>query len=157
VTTARATRSLDPDQRRLWSDFKCSELQTSGENITHLSKAMALAFIVAAPSLATISSAQAQSECTIGGTFAAWGSSSTGDVTVPSSGCLLSFKIEGVMARSKIVVRPQHGTLTQRNVSTYVYKPKAGYRGPDTFAVEATGKGPKSFGTSVVTMNATVQ
>jgi hypothetical protein len=34
---------------------------------------------------------------------------------------------------------------------------EAGYRGRDTFSVQATGKSPTSSGTSVTTINATLQ
>lgn len=48
-------------------------------------------------------------------------------------------------------------TLKKLNISTFQYTAKAGYKGPDSFAVTATGKGPTASGTSVITMNATVQ
>jgi hypothetical protein len=47
--------------------------------------------------------------------------------------------------------------LKKFDVSTYEYTAKAGYRGPDTFAVQATETGPTSSGTSIITMNATVK
>jgi hypothetical protein len=52
---------------------------------------------------------------------------------------------------------PANGTLKKLDVSSYEYTAKAGYRGPDTFAVQATGTGPTSSGTSKITMNATVK
>jgi hypothetical protein len=63
----------------------------------------------------------------------------------------------GMVANSSISQKPAHGTLKRLNISTYQYTAKAGYQGPDSFAVQATGKGPTSHGTSVITMNATVQ
>jgi hypothetical protein len=37
------------------------------------------------------------------------------------------------------------------------YTAKARYKGSDTFAIKATGKGPTASGTSVITMHATIQ
>ena len=61
------------------------------------------------------------------------------------------------MRSSSISQKPAHGTLKRLNLSTYEYAAKAGYKGSDTFAIKATGKGPTSSGTSVITVNATVQ
>jgi hypothetical protein len=47
--------------------------------------------------------------------------------------------------------------LKKLDVSTYEYTAKAGYKGPDSFAVQATGTGPASSGTSIITMKATVK
>jgi len=61
------------------------------------------------------------------------------------------------MKSSSISQKPAHGTLKKLNISTYQYTAKAGYKGTDTFAVEVTGKSPTASGTSVITMNVTVQ
>ena len=111
-------------------------------------KASALAFIIAAPGLAFASTAQAASECPV----------AAGVFNVASGGaCLFPLRIEGVIASSSILHKPEHGTLTQLNASTFEYTAKAGYVGTDTFSVQATGKGPTASGTSVITMTATVQ
>jgi hypothetical protein len=47
--------------------------------------------------------------------------------------------------------------LQRINRSSYVYTSTTGFRGSDTFSVRATGKGPYSSGTSIITINATVQ
>ncbi len=52
---------------------------------------------------------------------------------------------------------PAHGTLQRLNRSSYVYTSRAGYRGSDTFSVQATGKSPTSSGTSAINVNATLQ
>jgi hypothetical protein len=65
--------------------------------------------------------------------------------------------MEGDVKSSSISQRPAHGMLKRLNISTYEYTAKAGYKGSDSFAVQATGKGPTSSGTSVITMNATIQ
>jgi len=122
------------------------------------SKAIALAIVVAAPSLVPVSSAQAVSECPIAGTLSTWGINSTGVFDVASGGaCLFPLKIEGVIASSSIVQRPEHGTLRQLNESTFEYTANAGYLGADTFSVQATGKGPTALGTSIISLIATVR
>ena len=123
-----------------------------------LSRIVALALIVAAPSLISVWSARAASECPASGTLSDWGINSTGYFNVASGGsCLFPIRIAGAMKSSSISQKPAHGTLKKLNVSTYQYTAKAGYKGSDTFAVQATGKGPTASGTSVITMNATVQ
>jgi hypothetical protein len=122
------------------------------------SKVIALAFFVAAPSLVSVSLARAASECPASGTLSDWGINSTGYFNVASGGsCLFPVRIAGAMKSSSISQKPAHGTLKKLNVSTYQYTAKPGYKGTDTFAVQATGKGPTASGTSVITMNATVQ
>jgi hypothetical protein len=124
-----------------------------------ISKAIALAIFVAAPGLVLISSAQAASECPATGTLSTWGVNSTGYFNVASGGtCLFPIRMEGVVKSSSISQKPAHGTLKRLNISTYEYTAKAGYKGSDSFAVQATGKAPSgASGTSVITMNATVQ
>ena len=119
---------------------------------------IALAFIVAAPSLVSLSPAEAASECPASGTLSDWGVNSTGYFNVASGGsCLFPIRMQGTVSGSGISQKPAHGTLKKLNASTFQYTAKAGYKGPDTFAVKATGKGPTASGTSVITMNATVQ
>jgi hypothetical protein len=65
--------------------------------------------------------------------------------------------MQGEIQISSIAKEPAHGTLKKLDVSTYEYTAKAGYRGADTFVVQATGTGPTSSGTSIITMNATVK
>lgn len=120
--------------------------------------ALAFALTVAALSPISPSSAQAASECPATGTMSDWGVNSTGYFAVASGGsCLFPVRMQGTVSSSQISQKPAHGTLKKLNVSTYQYTAKAGYKGPDTFAVSFTGKGPTGHGTSVITMNATVQ
>lgn len=103
-------------------------------------------------------SAQAASECPVSGILSSWGVNSSGYFSVASGGsCLLPLKMDGVIASSVISRKPAHGTLKKLNVSTYTYTAKPGYKGSDAFAVSFTGKGPSGAGTSVITMNASVQ
>ena len=120
-------------------------------------KVIVLMLVVAAPSLAS-TSAQAASECPTSGTLSSWGADSTGFFNVDSGEtCLFSIRMQGEIQISSIAKEPANGTLKKLDVSTYEYTAKAGYRGPDTFAVQATGTGPTSSGTSIITMNATVK
>lgn len=123
-----------------------------------LSKVMVLLLVVAAPSLASIPSAQAASACPTSGTLSSWGVDSTGNFNVASGEtCLFTIGMQGEIQISSIAKEPANGTLKRLNVSTYEYTAKAGYKGPDTFSVRATGTGPTSSGTSIITMNATIR
>ena len=123
-----------------------------------VSKAIALAIVLAAPSLVSVSSAQTVSECPVAGILSTWGVNSTGLFNVASGGaCLFPLRIEGVIASSSIVQKPGYGVLRQLNESTFEYTANAGYIGTDTFSVQVTGKGPTASGTSVITLTATVR
>lgn len=123
-----------------------------------LSKAFALASILAAPGLVSPSSAQNAPQCPMSGSASDWGFNSTGYIMIASGGsCLSSVNIAGEILRPSIAQRPAYGTLQRLNRSSYVYSSRAGYRGNDTFAVQATGKSPTSSGTSVINVNATIQ
>jgi hypothetical protein len=123
-----------------------------------LSKAFVLAFILAAAGLVSPSSAQNAPQCPMSGSPSDWGFNSTGYIMIASGGsCLFSINISGEILRSSISQRPAHGTLQRIDRSSYVYASRAGYRGSDTFSVRATGKSPTSSGTSVITVNATLQ
>jgi len=122
------------------------------------SKVIVLILVAAAPSLASIPSARAASECPTSGTLSSWGADSTGFFNVASGEtCLFSIRMQGKIQISSIAKQPANGTLKKLDVSTYEYTAKAGYKGPDTFAVQATGAGPTSSGTSIITMKATVR
>jgi hypothetical protein len=117
-----------------------------------ISKVIAQAIAVAAPSF--VLSAQAASECPATGTLSDWGVNSTGYFSValpvsdPDGGDCIKF---------------EHFTHTcTRDIekAQRFYLPihcEGWIERPDTFAVKATGKGPTASGTSVVTMNATLQ
>lgn len=123
------------------------------------SRAIALAIVVAVPGLLSLSPARAASECPSTGTLSGWGVNSTAYFSIASGGtCLFPIRMDGVVNTSSISQEPAHGTLKRLNISTYEYTAKAGYKGSDSFAIQATGKGPTgASGTSVVTMNVTVQ
>jgi len=116
------------------------------------------ALFVSAVNLLALSPAHAVSECPATGVLSDWGVNSTGYFGVASGGsCLFGLKMQGVATSSSISQRPAHGALKRLNVSSYVYTAKSGYTGKDIFAVSFTGKGPTGHGTSVITMNATIQ
>jgi hypothetical protein len=83
---------------------------------------------------------------------------SIGYIEIASGGsCMFSVNITGEVLSSSVSQNPAHGTLQQLNVSSFVYTSETGYRGRDTFSVQATGKSQTNSGTSVVTINATLQ
>ena len=123
-----------------------------------LSKAVASALIVAATSIVSVSSARAVSDCSASTTLANWGENATGDIDIAAGeSCLFPIKIRGTVSSSEISQKPSHGKLKKLDASSYQYTAKAKYKGSDTFAIKATGKGPTASGTSVITVNATIK
>ena len=107
-----------------------------------LSKVIGLMLVAAAPSLASIQSAQAASECPASGTLSSWGTDSTGHFNVASGEtCLFHIRMQGEIQISSIAKEPANGTLKRLDVSTYEYTAKAGYKGPDTFCHPGNGRG----------------
>ena len=122
-----------------------------------LSNVAACAYIVVV-SLMSVSSTRAASDCSISGTLADWGESSTSDIDVTSAGsCLLPIRMPGTVSSSGISQKPVHGKLKKLNLTTYEYKAKARYKGSDSFAIKATGVGPTASGTSEIIVHATIK
>ena len=123
-----------------------------------LSEAAALALIVAAASIMSVSAARAVSDCSASTTLANWGENATGDIDLAAGeSCLFPIRIRGTVSSSEISQKPSHGKLKKLDASSYQYTAKAKYKGSDTFAIKATGKGPTASGTSVITVNATIK
>jgi len=119
-------------------------------------KVAALALIVAAPM--SVPLARAASDCSTLLTPADWGENSTADIDVKSGeSCLFHITKLGSVRNSEISQKPVHGKLKRLNISTFEYTAKARYKGSDTFAIKATGQGPRASGTSVITVNATIK
>jgi hypothetical protein len=123
-----------------------------------MSKVAVLALIAGVPGLTSMSLARAASDCSMSVTLADWGENSTGYIDLTSGGsCLLPIKMRGSVSDSDISQKPEHGKLKRLDKSTFEYKAKARYKGSDTFAIKATGKGPTTSGTSVITVHATIK
>ena len=106
----------------------------------------------------SVSPALATSECSKLVELADWGANSIGDISVASGeSCLFPITMRGTVTSSEIFQKPAHGKLKKLNATTYEYKAKARYKGNDTLAIKATGQGPKTSGTSVITVNATIK
>lgn len=122
------------------------------------SKVITLALTVAATSSVPVSSARAVSDCSASTTLANWGEHATGDIDIAAGeSCLYPIKIRGTISGSEISQKPAHGKLKKLDASSYQYTAKAKYKGSDTFAIKATGKGPTASGTSVITVHATIK
>jgi hypothetical protein len=65
--------------------------------------------------------------------------------------------MSGTVSGSDISQKPAHGKLKRLDISTFEYTAKARYKGSDTFAIKATGQGPRVSGTSVITVHATIK
>jgi hypothetical protein len=117
-----------------------------------------LALAVGATGSMSASAAPAASDCPKLAELADWGENSTGDISVASgTSCLFPITMRGTVNSSEIQQKPAHGKLKKINVSTYEYKAKAKYKGSDTFVIKATGQGPATSGTSVITVHATIK
>ena len=129
--------------------------------MTHMIRACSALIIAALELVVPAARALAQNapQCVVSGSPpAGWGMNSIGYIQIASGeSCLFSVNITGEILSSSVSQNPAHGTLQQLNVSSFVYASQAGYRGGDTFAVQATGKSQTSSGTSVITINATLQ
>jgi hypothetical protein len=102
--------------------------------------------------------ASAASECAMLIELADWGENPTGDVSLAAGeSCQFSIKMRGTVASSDILQKPARGKLKKLTATSYEYKAKAKYKGNDTFSIKATGKGPTTSGTSVITVNATIK
>jgi hypothetical protein len=123
-----------------------------------LFEATALALVVAATIPMPVSAAPAVSDCSASTSVANWGENATSDVDITAGeSCLFPIKIRGTIASSEISQKPSYGKLKKINASSYQYTAKAKYKGNDTFAIKATGKGPTATGTSVITVKATIK
>jgi hypothetical protein len=129
--------------------------------MTHMMRAWTVLIAATLGLVAAAAPALAQNapQCVVSGSSpAGWGFNSIGYIEIASGGsCLFSVNITGEILSSGVSQNPAHGTLQQLNVSSFVYSSQAGYSGGDAFSVQATGKSQTSSGTSVLTINATLQ
>jgi hypothetical protein len=97
-------------------------------------------------------------DCVGSGSMAKWGNSMTAQFPIAAGdACSYGFVFDGEMYESRIARPPSHGVATMINRSTVEYRPQQGYKGQDSFTVEARGKGPSSAGVSVITLKAIVK
>jgi len=129
--------------------------------MTHMTRVCLVPVIAALGLVAAPAQAPAQNapQCVVSGSPpAGWGFNSVGYIEIASgSSCIFSVNITGEVTSSSVSQNPAHGTLQQLNVSSFVYTSEAGYRGSDTFSVQATGNSQTSSGNSVLTINATLR
>ncbi|HWC18613.1 MAG TPA: hypothetical protein VG498_16505 [Terriglobales bacterium] len=118
----------------------------------------ALALIIAAPSLLSVTFAWAASDCSTSRTLADWGENPTDYIDLKSGGsCLFHIRIRGTVTASKISEKPAHGKLKRHGISSFEYTAKTNFKGSDGFVIKATGQGPTASGTSVITVHATIK
>jgi hypothetical protein len=123
-----------------------------------LSKVAGFVIIVGASSTMSAFSALAAPECPKLVGLADWGENSTGDISVASGeSCLFPIPMRGTASSSDILQKPTHGKLKKLNPTAYEYKAKTRYKGGDTFAIKATGQGPTTSGSSVITVHVTIK
>jgi hypothetical protein len=77
-----------------------------------LSKVAALALIVGATNLMSVSLARAASDCSTSVTLADWGANSTGYIDIASGeSCLFPIRMRGTVSSSDVSQRPVYGKL----------------------------------------------
>ena len=98
-------------------------------------------------------------QCVVSGSPpAGWGFNSIGYIEIAyGSSCLFTVNINGEILSSSVSQTPANGTLQQVDLFSFLYTSQAGYRGRDTFSIQATGENQTSSGASVITINATLQ
>lgn len=123
-----------------------------------LSILVAVAVVAGATGSISAPPALAAPDCPMLVELADWGENPTGDVSLaPGQSCQFSIKMRGTVNSSEISQKPARGKLKKLNLTTYEYKAKARYKGTDSFAIKATGQGPTTSGTSVITVHATMK
>ncbi|MFQ3456431.1 hypothetical protein PMN64_24420 [Bradyrhizobium sp. UFLA01-814] len=129
--------------------------------MTHMARACSVLVAAMLSSLAAATTAFAQNvpQCVVSGSPpAGWGFNSIGYIEIASgSSCVLSFNLAGEMQSSDVSQNPAHGTLQQLDASSFLYTSQAGYSGGDSFSIQATGTSQTGSGSSIVTINATLQ
>jgi hypothetical protein len=118
-----------------------------------------IAAVLGMAAIAAQALAQNAPQCVVSGSPpAGWGFNSIGYIEVASgSSCLFTVNITGEISNSSVSQNPANGTLQQLDLSSFLYTSQAGYRGGDTFSVQATGRSQTGSGSSVLTINATLQ
>ena len=116
--------------------------------------ALPFAFMSAGSTLA-----QSPAMCVVEGNRAIMGANMNAAFDVQAGrGCMSDISPQGTLTSSEISQRPQHGTLKMVDKDTWTYEPTSGYRGPDAFAITATGKSvDEKPGTSVLSYKVTVK
>jgi hypothetical protein len=116
--------------------------------------ALPLGLLLIGPALA-----QTPSMCVIAGNRTIMGANMEGAFDVQAGqGCMSDISPQGTLTSSEISQRPQHGTVKMVDKDTWSYEPRAGYRGPDAFAITATGQSiDQKPGTSVLSFKVNVK
>ena len=128
--------------------------------MTHMIRACSVPIMAALGLVVAAAPALAQNapQCVVSGSPpAGWGFNSIGYIEIASGGsCVFSVNITGEILSSSVSQNPAHGTLQQVNLTSFGYKSQAGYRGRDTFSVQAAGTSRQGSGPSIITINASL-
>jgi hypothetical protein len=121
------------------------------------SRSLAVVAVLAASGLMTVTSAQAEA-CNVATRTSAWGTAMSGTFEISAGeSCFYGIRMGGTVNSSKIAKPAQHGSVRMIDLSTFEYKSRDGYVGPDSFAIEADGHSPSSSGTSIITVHVVVK
>jgi hypothetical protein len=116
-----------------------------------------IAFMAAIGSLTCLVSAEA-GECMVVGSPATFGANMNGSFEVDAgSSCHYAFNLRGAVESSKVVTPAKNDAVRMLNLTSFEYHAHSGYRGPDSFAIEAIGESQTGKGTSILSMSVAVK
>jgi hypothetical protein len=116
-----------------------------------------VAAIVAISGLTSLTTVQA-AECIVVGSPTTFGANMNGSFEVQAGdSCHYAFNLRGAVASSKILTPAKNGTVRMLDLTSFEYRAHPGYRGTDSFAIEATGESQTGKGTSILMMNVAVK
>jgi hypothetical protein len=96
-------------------------------------------------------------ECIVSGYPTTFGVDMNGSFEIRSGdSCHYAFNLRGVVRSSRVAAHAKHGTVRMLDLTSFEYQPRAGYKGTDAFAIEATGESQTGEGKSILNMNVTV-
>jgi hypothetical protein len=118
---------------------------------------IATAFLAIGGGPIPLTSVQA-AECIVVGSPTTFGANMNGSFEVEAGeSCHYAFNLRGAVASSKILTPARNGTVRMLNLTSFEYRPHPGYRGADSFAIEATGESQTGKGTSILLMSVAVK
>jgi hypothetical protein len=108
-------------------------------------------------SLASLTPVRAD-ECIVVGSPTTFGADMNGTFEVDAGeSCHYAFRLRGAVESSRILTPAKNGTVRMLNLTSFEYRPHPGYRGTDSFAIEASGESQTGKGASVLNMTVRVK
>lgn len=97
-------------------------------------------------------------ECIVAGSATTFGADMNGTFEVDAGeACHYAFRLSGAVESSKVLTPAQNGSVRMLDLSSFEYRANPGFRGRDSFAIEATGESQRGRGRSVLNMTVLVK